>query len=113
MPIRYVVRQGDCIASIAFERGLFPDTVWDDPENAELRRERGDPNILAPGDVVVVPDKRPKEVPGATESRHRFKRKGVPERLCLRLLRDGEPRSPVPYSIVLDGHAVEGTTDGE
>ena len=77
----YTVKQGDCISSIAQKHGLFWDKVWNHPKNANLQERRKDPNVLSPGDVVFVPDKDEKEESGATEQRHRFKRKGVPEKL--------------------------------
>src|SRR5208337_3002899 len=54
--VPYVVRQGDYLAQIAFRRGFVADRVWSAPENATLREARKDPNILAPGDILHVPD---------------------------------------------------------
>ena len=93
MPEDYVVRQGDCVSSIAHKKGHFWQTIWDHPNNARLKSERKDPNILMEGDVVHIPDLRPKEVSGATDRRHKFVFKGVPAKLRLQLLQQetGEP----------------------
>lgn len=110
----YPVKQGDCIASIACEQGFFPGTLWNHPENAQLKKLRRDPNILLEGDVVHVPDKRRKEVSGATETRHRFRRKGVPEMLRV-VLQDqhDQPRADVPYLLTIDGSHHEGVTGAD
>ena len=100
----YVVKQGDCIESIAFNYGLFWGTVWDDPKNLQLRTVRKSPNVLLPGDKVFVPEKRLKEESGATEQTHRFKRKGVPSKLQIKLLdEDGKPRGNLNYCIIIEG----------
>jgi hypothetical protein len=113
MPLEYEVQQGDCIASIAYEYGFFPDTLWNLAENAELKKLRKDPYVLLPGDIVHIPDKRIVEYPRATENTHVFKRKGVPEYLTIQLWKDREPRRNIKYSITIDGITREGTTDGE
>jgi hypothetical protein len=102
MAISYQVELGDCISSIAFEHGFFPDTIWNHANNATLKEKRKDPNVLLPGDIVFVPDKRLKEVPRPTEQMHRFRCKGVPEKLKLQLLLNGVPRAQKSYKLTID-----------
>ena len=90
----YVVRQGDCIDSIAYDHGFFWQTLWNHPENAELKRKRKDPNILKEGDVVYIPDLRAKQESASTEQKHRFVRKAVPAKLRLRFMKPKEPTEP-------------------
>jgi hypothetical protein len=114
MPANHTVKPGDCISSIALQHGLFPATLWNHPDNADLKILRKDPNILHAGDVVVVPDPEPKTLPGATEARHRFIRKGVPEMLHLQVEdEEGEPVDGAEYTIHLDGIIIKGVTDAD
>ena len=113
MAINYEVKQGDCISSIAFEHGLLPNIIWDHANNAELKSKRKNPNILLPGDVVFVPDKRLKEVSEPTNQVHKFKFQGAPAKLNLKLLDDGEPISNEPFVLDINGKITEGTTDHE
>jgi hypothetical protein len=53
--IPYVIEQGDYLARLAFRFGFDADDVWNDAKNAELKARR-DPNILAPGDVLYIPE---------------------------------------------------------
>jgi len=109
----YKVKQGDCLSSIAEKHGLFWEKIWNHSKNAELKEKRKDPNVLYPGDVIFVPDREEKEEPCATEQRHKFRRKGVPEKLQLVLRIEGEPRENVEYIIDIDGNQSRGTTDEE
>jgi len=113
MPVNYKVKQGDCISSIAFDHGFFADTIWDHPNNAELKEKRKDLNTLLPGDVVFIPDKRLKEVSEPTDQVHKFRVKNVPAKLNLVLLYYGEPMKKAPYRLDLDGVKSDGQTDSE
>ena len=113
MPINYQVKQGDCISSIAFENGFFPDTIWNHPNNAELKKKRADPNVLMPGDMVFVPDKRPKEVSEPTNQVHKFKCKNTPEKFKLQLLIGGEPRVGEEYELEIGDLKFSGKTDSQ
>ncbi|MEM7199358.1 MAG: peptidoglycan-binding domain-containing protein [Planctomycetota bacterium] len=113
MSRRHEAAEGDSIPSIAVRYGFFPETVWQHPENADLRELRGDPNILSAGDEVFIPAKRRGMATGSTEKRHRFVKKGVPARLRLQLLDDDEPRSHLRYVMELGGVLHEGETDDD
>ena len=113
MPTDYKVCQGDCISSVAYEFGFFEATLWNHPQNAALRKRRADRNILAEGDLVHIPDKQIKYEAGATDSRHRFRRKGVPARFRLRLIKNGQPRASEKYVLIIDGTLFEGRTDAD
>lgn len=108
----YEIKAGDCMNSIAYEHGFLWKTLWNHPQNADLKQKRADPNVLLEGDVVHIPDKREKQETGATEQRHRFKRKGVPARFRVRLLRDDEPLANQPFELLVDGTSFKGTTGG-
>ncbi|RJP32380.1 MAG: peptidoglycan-binding protein [Phycisphaerales bacterium] len=103
MPINHVVKPGDCISSISCSYGFFPDTIWNDPANAELKQERDDPNVLAAGDVVVIPDRTAKEESCPTGDRHWFRKRGIPAKFRLQVFDGEEPLADQPYTVVIDG----------
>ena len=110
--MKHTIKQGECILSISEEKGFLWKTIWEHGENTELRRLRKDPNVLAPGDELCIPDKEIKEASGATEQRHSFRKKGVPGKIKIRLLLDEEPRANERYVLDVDGLTVkQGMTD--
>jgi hypothetical protein len=113
MPISRTIEQGECISSISEEYGFFWSTIWNHPDNADLKQLRIDPNALLEGDVVVVPDKTLKEESCATEQKHKFKKKGTPAKIKIQLMLDDEPRANEPYRLAIDGTWYEGTLDGD
>ena len=108
-----VAQRGDCLSSIAAEHGFDWETVWNHPSNAQLKAARKDPNVLAVGDQVFVPEKEPPGFSGETRRRHSFVLKGTPARLRMVFQVEGEPRANEPYTLEVDGEVTEGTLDGD
>src|SRR5215813_1534190 len=99
----HIVQQGECISSIAFAAGFLPETLWDLPENADLKSLRKDLNILHPGDVVEVPELRLREEDRPTGARHSFVKKGVPALIRLQVFDGEKPRANQEYTLTIDG----------
>lgn len=112
MPTQYTVKQGDCISSIAAACGTLWDIVWNHPDNAALKQQRQDPNVLYPGDIVTIPDRESKQQPCATDNLHQFKKKQPPTHIKIRLLLDDQPRANVAYQLQLTSGTIKGSTDG-
>jgi N-acetylmuramoyl-L-alanine amidase len=73
MPDYYTVQQGDHLSKIAKDNGFTDYTaIWNHPENADLKKQRQNPNVLLPGDQIFVPDMEEKQESGATDKRHTF-----------------------------------------
>jgi hypothetical protein len=113
MPMTHITSEGDCISSIAYQFGFFPDTVWSHPLNTALKHSRKDMNVLLPGDEVRIPDLRIRTETRPSDCRHRFRRHGVPERLKIQLLLQGEPRSNQAFELQIDSTKLSGKTDSQ
>lgn len=109
----HVVSEDEGISAIAERYGHFAPTIWDDPKNSEIRKLRSDGDILVPGDVLWISPLSEGSVSVPTGARHRFRRRGVPPKLRLQLLRNGEPRADEPFEIAIGGKTIQGRTDAE
>ena len=87
MSAKHVVKQGEHLTGIAVVHG-FGDyrVLWNFPENAELKKKRKDPHILFAGDVVAIPQPRPKTVSKPAGAAHDFVLAATQLRVELRLL---------------------------
>lgn len=117
MSRKHLVRPGECLVTIARQYG-FNDyrTVFDHPDNAALKKTRPNPNILHPGDVVAIPDRKLKTAKIETGQMHRFTVVLPKKELHLRLHdAEGKPLANEPYVLEVDGEPpVEGKqTDGD
>ena len=114
----HVVRPGDCIESVAAEVGCSFRALWDHPENDALRERRTSPSLLAPGDVIHIPDDlRPAPLrisPGGT---HRFQCEVPRTTIRVRLVRRDDEGARavagVPFRIEAGATRVDGTTTGD
>lgn len=111
----YVVQSGDCFHSIAYADG-WPSgaTLYDHPDNAELKAKRPNPSVLYPGDQVVLPEKNARTANVSTGAAHRFKVKRPKHVLRIKLLDvEGKPIANEPYTLVIDEISMVGETGGD
>lgn len=110
----HTVEQGEYLASIAKDYG-FSDwhTIYDHPQNADLKKKRPNPNVLLPGDQLFIPDKDQKQESCPTEKKTRFQ-VSVPKALLKIVLKDseGKPIKNQPYTLMIAWLTLTGTTDG-
>jgi N-acetylmuramoyl-L-alanine amidase len=114
MPSLHEVVQGEHLAMIAAQYG-FTDysIIWNDGNNAQLKAQRINPNVLLPGDVVFIPDKQQGSQQGATSARHTFQLNQ--NKLSLRLILEDIYEKPVanaPGVLIVDDQRFQVTTDG-
>lgn len=111
---RYVVRQGDYLAKLAYQFGCEPSAIWDHPDNAEVRKRRGgDGELLYPGDLLVIPTAPPKEVgvQGGTTNDYAAE---VPRiEVVVRLVFGADAFANEEYEVQGVGEPQKGTTDAE
>lgn len=110
----YTVELGDGMNAIADATGHFWKTIWDDPENAELKEARGNPETLLPGDKITIPALRSKQESRPVDQTHRFKRKGVPVKIEFKVAtQGGKTFAGKDYSLRIGKRVYEGVTDDE
>ncbi len=114
-PRVHVVRQGECIHSIAHAYGHRWQKVWNDSANTSLRETREGPRTLLPGDHLAIPPRVIKTEELPTHDVHKFRIHTIPVYLNLRLLdEDQQPRSGEPYVIEFsNGEIRDGTLDAD
>jgi hypothetical protein len=114
MPENYVVQQGDHLARIAKAFG-FSDwhTIWSHPNNADLKKNRQNPNVLYPGDLLYLPDRQLRQEPCSTDNKHGFMKKASDLKLRL-TLRDQyeQPIANASCNLILGAKSGTVTTDG-
>lgn len=107
------MQPGEYLPLIAEQAGFLTMTVWNLRENEKLRRARRNPCVLAPGDVVYIPERRQKTVQAATGRRHTFSVKR--DALALRFAVfdfDNKPFEGVAAELTIEGDPLALTTDG-
>jgi hypothetical protein len=107
----YQVQPGEGLDKIALRMGHLPETVWDDANNRHLHASRPGRNVLAPGDTLYIPPRRPVSVEARAGGHYTLRFKGGVSRLRLRLELGLTPQDGVPYLLeVPDMPTVPDTT---
>lgn len=102
MSEEYVVKQGDCLQSIATKHGFLWKSLWAHSDNAALKQKRKSGATLYVGDVVQIPDLCGKEESCATDTRHRFRKMCEKAELKLKLLKEKEESDELVESEAAD-----------
>jgi len=111
MPETVDIKAGECVESIAFEKSLSSETIWQLPANDKLRGDREDRNCLLPGDLLTLPDKEDKwEEKKATGLTHIFKRQRPLKEFRFEVLL-GVPISGYTVTVVVDGKSITPVVD--
>jgi hypothetical protein len=115
MPKTLSVKLGDCIASVCRENGIADYArVYGDGANAALKAKRPNPNALAEGDEVVVPDPTPKSISVATGKVHRFTIATVKITLKISVVdQAGAGVGGLKYELAVGKVTQKGTTGGD
>jgi len=112
--IWHTVARGDCLSMLGREHRIPWKKIWEHPDNEPLRKKRGNPNILHPGDKVFIPTREERIESCATEKKHRFRAPGSTWLRIAVLDIDHEPVSGVAFTYVFDGvKRPSGKTDAE
>jgi hypothetical protein len=111
----YTVKQGDHLSSIAHAAG-FSDfrTIWNHPNNLDLRNLRKNPHVLFADDQIFVPDRTVKEEDRPTDMKHKFKKRG--SKLQLRLVLEDIYEKPIANAqclFIIEGDSRDVTSDSD
>jgi hypothetical protein len=121
MPVKieHIVVQGESIQKIARDNGYLNwKFIWEHPDNSQLKSKRKDPNILYPGDKVIIPPIKVKKVSLGTNKIAEFTAsEEVPENKINIVLKDsdGKPLKNLKYKIIIneEGKVGKTTSNGE
>jgi len=106
----HVVRPGEHLFQLAERHHFDADEVWNDPANDDLRERRPNPNMLAAGDLLHIPeDPQPAAVACSARTTNRFTGRRVQSRIAIQL-RGAEREPYVIHGLPRD---VEGETDDD
>jgi len=117
VPVLHTVAPGDCLYSIAKLYGAPSwKTIYDSPDNADFKTARPDPNVLAPGDQLIIPDPAPvaQKVACSTGMNHKFQ-VTLPHVLLRVKVKDDEdkPVTLKKFRLEVGDDRYDGTTDGD
>lgn len=110
----YVVKRGDFLTKLAGERNFDANEIWQDPNNAELRQTRPDPEVLCPGDILYLPadtHRAPLELELEADNKFTTQLGVIRVRQCFVV--DGQPLADMDYYVHGMGDVFEDVTDND
>lgn len=109
------IKKGETLYTIAAEEGFDPAALWEHPDNANgIGQKRDNPGVLAEGDIVIIPDRKPRKETIASGKKHTFRRKGLLKKLKIALREQTQVQAGQRYTLEPDiGKPIEGTVDDE
>jgi len=106
--VNYTVAKGECVSTVAKKNNLPWRKIAEDASNKALADKRKNLNVLAPGDVLTVPDKQPKTASVDTGLKHQIQVTGQLAKLRLKLVdAAGAALGETKYSLVVGGKKYE------
>ena len=110
---QHTVQRGETIIQIASQNGFRSwEPIWTCDENAALREQRPNPHVLAKGDKLYVPDKKPIDYSCQTNLKHTFRVPSLTQHFQQTVLDPaGEPMTDIAYQLVTGGKTFKGKTD--
>jgi hypothetical protein len=111
---QHKVVQGECLSSIARNYGYRNyQGIYNHPDNLALRSKRPNPNLIYPGDILIIPDKELKTVERPTDQRHVFVARGSKTFLAIEVLVDGQPVPNAQYELTVGRQIYRGSTTAD
>jgi N-acetylmuramoyl-L-alanine amidase len=110
----YVVRQGDYTGRLAARFGVDAEALWGHARNRALGEARSDREVLAPGDILHVPEAPEASARVSPHQSNRYRARIATTPLSL-VIRDGQRPLPNERCAVhgMGRDPVEMSTDGE
>lgn len=104
----YIIQQGDCVLSVSAATGRYWRSVWNHPDNEDLKSKRKNPGVLLPGDVLVLPELEKREESAPTEQKHKYRVKGRLVELRVRVWNIDGPRKNEAFHVEIEGKVLKG-----
>jgi N-acetylmuramoyl-L-alanine amidase len=110
----YVIRQGDCTGSLGARFGVQADALWSHPKNSALAETRPNREVLAPGDILYVPDTEPTGLPIHAHASNRYRARVPTTTLSLVIREGGVALANERCSVIGAGpQPIDASTDGD
>ena len=115
MPTTHTVAQGETLTRIAKQyRFGSVEALYNHPDNAEFKQKRPDPNVIFPGDEIIIPDIKPKKMSARAGKSHTFCVKSPKEFLRMQLeSASGKTLPNTRVVITMDGEEIDTITDDQ